>query len=256
MILRNREGHKEFDCEPDHQDRIPGLSALVRLRDEEDWVEHSLNSILWVDEIVIVVNDCSDRTPQIVERFRQAHRDKVIVRNYPFRIHAMGPRHTDCPDDSVHASSFFYNYTQALSTRTHCLKWDGDLVGQDWLGECIRELMAKGHERIKIFGVELASDFKHVGNHRICPSNGTYRARPGTKYVQGDLTQSLRGTPPPTAEIHDCFLHTKWVKPFESAVKQWPENWPEIPHFRNIAERRHPVERYTGEYPASVRALL
>ena len=72
MILRNREGHKEFDCEPDHQDRTSGLSALVRVKDEEDWVEQSLNSILWVDEIVITVNDCSDRTPEIIERFRQS----------------------------------------------------------------------------------------------------------------------------------------------------------------------------------------
>jgi hypothetical protein len=256
MILQNREGHHEFNCEPDHTNRIPGLSALVRVKDEEDWVKLSLDSIQWADEIVITVNDCSDSTPEIVERFRRTHSDKVIVRDYPFQIHEMGPGHSDCPDDSVHASSYFYNFTQALSTRTHCIKWDGDIVAQDWFGARVRELMQQGHERIKIFGIDLASDLHHIGSHRVCPSNGTYRVRPGTKYVQGALTQSLRGVPLPTAEIHDCFLHMKWCKPFESAIKQWPEDWRKIPHFLKIAARRFPVAPYAGEYPSSVRAML
>jgi len=257
MRLINREGRTAFDHEPDATaHRTPGVSTLVRVKDEEDWIERSLHSVLWADEIVVTLNDCADATPQIVERFRAAHPSKVIVRSFPFPISAMGPGHDKCPDDSIHASAFFYNFTQSLSTRTHCLKWDGDCIGQDWLGDRIRERMASGHERIKIFGVDLASDLRHVGNHRVCPSNGIYRVAPGVRYVQAPLTQSLRGVPPHTAEVHDCFIHTKWIKPMASATKQWPKGWEEMPHFQNIAARRHPVAPYRGEYPASVRALL
>ena len=44
----------------------PGLSAIVNLKNEEDFAEASLNSILpFFDEIVIVFNGCTDRTPAI-----------------------------------------------------------------------------------------------------------------------------------------------------------------------------------------------
>ncbi len=51
-------------------------------------------------------------------------------------------------------------------------------------------------------------------------------------------------------------IHPEARKSFASATVQWPENWREIPHFQHIAQRRFPVARYEGEYPASVRALI
>lgn len=256
MRLENTEGLAAFNCEPDHQNRTPGLSALVRLHNEENWIAACLESILdWHDEIVICLNLCTDRTPEIVERFRSAHPDKIKVYDYPFKIWEMGPRHWECSAESVHASAYYYNYTQSKTTRTHVLKVDGDLVFQDWAGEKIRGLM-ESHDRIKIFGTDLSEDPRYVGNHPVCPSNGVYRVRAGTHYAQGQMTQKIQNVPPHTAEVHDCFVHLKWCKSFESATVQWPDNWEEIPHFQRIAERRYPVARYEGEYPSSVMALL
>jgi len=237
--------------------RSPGLSALVRLRDEETWVKLALESITWFDEIVIVLNCCTDRTPEIVEDFRAQFPSKVIVADYPYTIHPMGPGHDDCPTDNPHSSAALYNFTQDLSTKTHVCKIDGDMVCMDWLGGRVRQLMEDGHHRIKMFGTDIVGDdLTHIGNHPLCPTNGVYQVN-GTRYEQGQMTQSLRGAAQPTTEIHDCFLHFKWARnPFEAATVQWPENWQEIPHFQRIAERRIPVEPYTGEYPASVRALM
>ena len=234
-----------------------GLSALVRLRDEESWCKLALESIVWFDEIVIVLNCCSDRTPVIVERFRDRHPDKVVVADYPHVIHPMGPGHDACPTDNANASAALYNFTQSLATRRHVCKWDGDMVAMDWLGDRVRELMDDGHHRIKMFGTDIVGDdLTHIGCQPLCPTNGVYQVA-GTRYEQGQMTQSLRGAAEPTAEIRDAFLHFKWARnPFAAATVQWPENWQDIPHFQRIAERRQPVAHYAGEYPESVRELL
>ena len=234
---------------------------MVRLRDEEAWVRLALESFVdWCDELVVVLNVCSDRTPEIVEAFRAEHADKVKVYDYPHEIWPMGPGHDDCPDGDPRASAALYNFTQERSTRAHVCKLDGDMVMQDWAGAEIRRLMSEGHGRIRFNGADLVGDdLRHIGSHPFSRTNGVYLVTAETWYRQGPMTQNLQGLAGvPEYEIErPAFLHCKWSrKSFASATVQWPENWREIPHFQRIAERRHPVAEYTGEYPATVRALL
>ncbi len=262
MKLVNREGLAAFNCEPDHGNREPGLSAMFRVHNEEAWIEAALDSVLpWVDEAVVVLNLCTDQTAAIVNRVQQRSRPGAVrVFGYPFKLHPMGPGHDDCPADSLHACSYYYNFAQAQTTRTHVLKWDGDMVAMDWLGDEIRDLIAGGHDRIKFEGRDIVgNNLTMIGCHPPCPTNGVYKVCAGVHYAQGQMTQSLRGVPDPLSGLIDrpAFLHFKWArKSFDSATVQWPENWHGIPHFQRIAERRHPVAAYEGEYPASVRALL
>lgn len=241
--------------------RIPGLSGLVRLRDEEAWARLAMESFVhWCDELVVVLNCCSDHTPEIVETFRAEHPDKVRVYQYPHEIWPMGPGHDDCPEGDPRASAAFYNFTQGKSTRSHVVKLDGDMVMMDWAGAEIRRLMAEGHDRIRFHGTDLVGDdLTHVGNHPMARTNGVYRVTAETWYRQGGMTQNLQGIAGvPEYEIErPAFLHFKWSrKSFASATVQWPSDWESIPHFQRIAERRHPVAAYEGEYPASVRAML
>ncbi len=240
--------------------RISGLSGLVRLRDEEVWARLALESFVnWCDELVVVLNVCSDRTPEIVEDFRARHSDKVWVYDYPHEIWPMGPGHDRCPEGDLRASAALHNFTQSKSTRTHVVKLDGDMVMMDWAGAEIRRLMTEGHDRIKFEGRDLVGDdLTMIGCHPHCPTNGVYKVRAGVHYAQGQMTQNLRGVPePPHVIERPAFVHMKWSRKSEvSATVQWPKNWREIPHFQRIAERRHPVAPYEGEYPASVRALL
>jgi len=59
-----------------------GISAMVRLRNEEDSAAAALEFIqLFFDEFVIVYNQCTDRTPEIVEEFAGSRiaRDSAIA---------------------------------------------------------------------------------------------------------------------------------------------------------------------------------
>ena len=262
MHLTNREGHRAYYMQPDWTvGRAPGLSALVRLHNEEEWIAPCLESLVgWCDQIVVVLNCCTDRTPEIVQRFWAVYRGKFSVFDYPFKIAPMGPGHDDCPDDSVHSSAYFYNFTQSKSVYSHVVKIDGDMVMMDWAGAAIRKLMDEGRDRIRFEGRDIVGDQAvHIGCHPVCRTNGVYKVKNGVMYKQGPVTQNLQGVPDADDAFghRPAFLHFKWSrKPLESATVQWPSDWRSIPHFQRIYERRKPVARYEGEYPAAVRRML
>lgn len=258
MILRNREGFREYDIRPDWlAGRVPGLSGLLRLRDEETWCALAIESFLpWLDELVIVVQPSTDGTREIVERYAGG---KVRIYDYPYQSHPRGPGHDNCPADSVYASAWYYNWTLAQSTRTHVVKLDGDMVMMDWAGAAIREMVAAGLDRIRFHGVDIVGDeLAHTGCHVHCPTDGVYPVTPGVHYRQGSLSQCLDEVATDAAIIDPpAFLHFKWArKPIGSVTKAWPADWHTKEHFTRIWQRRIPIDRYRGEYPASILRLL
>lgn len=257
LILQNAEGHTDFNIRPDwHENRKPGLSALIRLRQEATWCEKAIESFLpWVDEAIIVVQPSGDGTREIVEQYAS---DTVRIFDYPFLTHPAGPGHDDMPANSVHASAYHYNFTLAQCTMSHAVKLDGDLVMMDWAGQEIRALMER-HDRIKFEGVDIVGDdLTHIGCHPRCPTDGVFKVTPDIEYRQGPLSQKLFCAQSVTHTIEKpAFLHFKWSRKGEaSQTKRWPKDWREKPHFQNIWRRQEPVAPYTGEYPASIMEML
>lgn len=114
----------------DPSKKRPGISAIVRLRNEADYLEQVLDSILpFFDEFVIVYNQCSDRTPEIVEAF--ANKDTQRARAFHYLPEVFPPaseEHRTLPAN--HVSSFVHYSNFALSKASYrvCTKWDGDMI--------------------------------------------------------------------------------------------------------------------------------
>lgn len=257
MHSRNREGFSEWDIPEDHvQRRTVGLSAMVRLRDEETWIAACLSSILpWFDEVVCVLQPCSDATPQVIRTFDDP---RIVVAAYPFDSHPPGPGHDACPADSVHSSAYSCNWALAKTTRTHVCMWDGEMVAMDWLGARVRGLIAAGVGRISFHGLNIVSDdLRFVGRMPKCPADGVYRVSPETYYEQGPIGQQLRGIGGGQVITRPAFLRFTWArKPLSSITRQWPKGWERMPHFRAILKQREPARFYTGEYPRAVAPLV
>ncbi|HUV32833.1 MAG TPA: hypothetical protein VMW31_04605, partial [Devosiaceae bacterium] len=173
----------------------PGLSGLVRLRDEEVWAHLALDSFVgWCDELIVVTNRCSDCTPKIVADFAWQHSGKVRVFDYDHEIWPMGPGHDRVSGDDPRSSAAYYNWVQAKATRTHAVKLDGDMIMMDWAGTAIRKLLDDGQDRIRFEGIDLVGpDVAHTGSHPLCRTNGVYKLGNGVRYEQGPLTQNLKG---------------------------------------------------------------
>jgi glycosyltransferase involved in cell wall biosynthesis len=121
----------------------PGLSAIVRLSNEEDFAEASLNSILpYFDEIVVVFNDCTDRTPEIVAEFEHQNPKRVRAFQYGPRVYPPGSEaHRRLPANSVHSLVHYYNFALSKASYQVRCKWDGDQIAEpESFGAVVRRL--------------------------------------------------------------------------------------------------------------------
>jgi glycosyltransferase involved in cell wall biosynthesis len=107
-----------------------GISAILRLRNEEDFVEVVLNSILpFFDEFVIVYNQCTDRTPEIVEKFAKCEPQRVKAFHYLPEVFPQGSaQHRTLPAHHLSSLVHYYNFALSKASYQVCVKWDGDTI--------------------------------------------------------------------------------------------------------------------------------
>ena len=123
LIYKNREGLRIYDIPEDwYVNRIPGISAMLRVKDEEEWIGPCIESILpFFDEIVVAL-DCSDRTKDILKSFRSS---KIKIYDYPYFL---GEVNGVSNPDSVHDRAYYSNWALSKTTFTVVAKWDGDMI--------------------------------------------------------------------------------------------------------------------------------
>ena len=258
MIRENRERHEDYYIDPDwHADRERGVSAMLRVGNEEEWIGPCLESILeFFDEIVVTI-DCDDQTLEIIETFDSP---KIEVYEYPFDINPNGPGHDENPADSVHDRAYYYNWSLSKTTKTHVSKWDADmLMLPEYETEEFRQTVLDNNV-IKMSGWEVVDPkFEWVSANN--PTTGKevrfFRVTPRLHYEQGELCENFTYPEPGEIlekpilsayrlwnivsrnEIHvdePTYLHTKHIK--SSDKQAWPDNWEEIDHFQEIDERK------------------
>lgn len=232
--------------------RTPGLSAMLRVKDEAEYLPFALRSIYpWVDEVVIAVQGKqSDHTWDIAEAWGEL--DKVSVYHFPHESFPNGPGHDKQPP-GIHERSYFYNWTLAKVTRTHAMKWDGDMVAMDDCGDRIHAAM-KDNDYVRFAGVDLASTspYRVSASHPV--ANIETRVFPVRRchYVTGSHCEVLTGHPRRVeqATIEDpVYLHFKWVK-LNGVTTAWPDGWEDLDHFCRLTERAKPGRVYTGPVPS------
>ncbi len=112
----------------DGASRKPGISGFMRFRNEEQFVEMAIESVICcLDELVIVHNGCTDRTPQIIEACRQRHPEQIRIYEYKPAVGLPGSaEHRSQPMDSQHSLVNYYNYALTKTSHKIAIKIDGD----------------------------------------------------------------------------------------------------------------------------------
>ena len=144
-LLQNREGDDEFNVERGWATGPlePGLTAVVRARDEARTLPWALPPLLRaVQRVLLVDNGSTDGTPEVALRAaREAGaEERLEIRSYPFSIARCGPEHLATPADSLHSLTYFYNWSFAHVRTAYTLKWDADMVPSQTLVHTLRDL--------------------------------------------------------------------------------------------------------------------
>lgn len=119
----------------EHENQKNGLSGIIRAKNEARFLEACIDSCVNVlDELIIVYNDCTDSTPDIIER---------KVREYPNKIKAYAYNHNVIshnltkeeyeyarllPEDSLQLHCNQCNYALSKVTYKYAVKIDADQI--------------------------------------------------------------------------------------------------------------------------------
>ncbi|GMA24880.1 hypothetical protein GCM10025864_26390 [Luteimicrobium album] len=113
------------------------FSAMIRVRNEEQFLEAAVRSIAdSMDEIVIVDNLSTDGTPDVIARLRESLGTKVVPLRYPFEVARYGEENRRLASTkdglrSPHLLANYYEWCLAHCTRGFVVKWDGDMIATD-----------------------------------------------------------------------------------------------------------------------------
>lgn len=146
------------------EQRRPGISAFMRIRNGEAFLEQTIRShIGHLDEIVAVHNQCTDATPDILARLAQRFGPKLRVYHYLDRVFPPGSEgHLRTP---ANATASVVNYSNFALAQTRCqivTKLDDDHMAMDLpmgaLAEAARNARSTDREALCYSGINLARD--------------------------------------------------------------------------------------------------
>ena len=240
--------------------RRPGLSAMLRIKNEEEFIGPCLQSINNIfDEIVIVDQGSTDKTMDLVGTYKDA--TKTTVYRFPYESRPNGPGHGDQPYD-VHNRAYFYNWCFSKTTCKWVSKWDGDMIALDTLKNIFRHTAKQGKPGgIGIVGVDIVKiedgQLLHSPRQFIGPEIRLFSAENGKTYWDTGQYAERFNFNLPVVEIEaPQFLHMKWCKPREKAQQSWPADWQKMEHFQRIMRRNHPCGFYLGSVPKCLTQII
>lgn len=269
LFFENLEGESSFNIKRNFWEGRPeGLSAMLRVKNEAQFLEYAVASIIdWHDEVCIFMQgEQEDNTAEVAIQCQLRWPDKVSVWRYPFESRFNGPGHDAQPRGSVYERAYFYNWCLANTKYSFADKWDGDMIAYDWIGPKVRELM-NSYDGIWFKGLDLAgSDLKHESGHaHTATEQRVHRVTDKTFYFTFTHCEHFSGTRSPEHKIEKiikltpyAFIHLKWCKDdLKFSGVGWPENWQKAhPYYNEIYNRKKATRPYRGEYPDAIKPYL
>lgn len=104
----------------------PGISFVVRVRNEEKVLEQSLHSLQYLTfphEIIVVLHLCTDRSAEIAASF-----SGIRIYQFDIPLSRAGFETLITPAASSHSLISYYDWCFAKAAHLWCFKWDADHI--------------------------------------------------------------------------------------------------------------------------------
>ena len=144
-IIKNIENNPDYFYFRDSFKPKKGISAMLRVKNEEKNIKNVLLGIVKVfDEIILVDNNSLDNTLLKVQELidnNEEFRKKIKVYNYPFDIAKCGTENFNTHPSSLNSLCYFYNYSLSKCNFRHVMKWDGDMLLPSFMRDDFRSFI-------------------------------------------------------------------------------------------------------------------
>lgn len=181
--------------------RGTAISAMVRVRNEEEFLRPAIESIAeLVDEIVLVDNLSTDATPAIIADLARAYRGKVVSASYSYPVRRVGHETAELAGShgahaSPHLSANFYNWCLQRCSRPFVLKWDGDMIALPGFARSLASWRRSRRPVLMLQGMNVHPDRRHLlaarcdDRHAIERHHGIARLPRWTSILTTDIPE-------------------------------------------------------------------
>jgi len=168
LNFRNIENIEAYNFVLSDKSDNHGISAMLRVKNEEPIIQASILSIIdFVDEIIVIDNNSTDHTVDEVQALIKRYPTKIILTHYPFTLSRCGQEFAETPENSVSSLVYYYNWCKAKCRFSYLLKWDADMIAP----ETSRSLWQETRTRvlkIKNAIIKPTGKLMVIDNHRKC----------------------------------------------------------------------------------------
>lgn len=112
-----------------------GVSGILRVKDDAEFVEACIDSCIEaLDELIIVYNDCSDNSPELIYKKLKQYPDKIKVYEYKHKVYSINLTKEEyeyaksLPQDSPNLLCNYYNFALSKVSYKYAMKIDADQI--------------------------------------------------------------------------------------------------------------------------------
>lgn len=199
--------------------RKDGISAFLRVRNGEEFLKISINSIINdINELICVVNRSTDKTLNILEQIQSEFPDKVKIYDYKPDVFPQGSKEYESSScDSCHNLAYYYNFALSKTTYQYVFKFDDDeiffpLLIQNFYKYCkLHKQCSVGMRGINIL------DFQEnlYVNKKFTYTGGMdtlfFKYNPSCVFVKNKKAELFKSNLK-NCRLVDCFYHLKFCK--------------------------------------------
>jgi len=229
------------------KNRKPGVSAICRCKNEEEFCIPSILSVKdFFDEIIVILNNCTDKTPILLNALKLPN---MKIFYYDEDIIEAGPRKVDISDLSTKSIVYYTNYCISLSSYEWIYRWDLDNIALSNFND-LRNIINKNELNwVEDRAFDIVNDSWIGSQQMVSFEKRLIRIKDNVRYISSPNRYAEQAYIPGIGMRIEkpTFFHMRWS--VSNPGKYWPNNWMEIPHFRDIYNRHIPIIPYSGEFP-------
>ncbi|AFT68014.1 glycosyltransferase family 2 protein [Cycloclasticus sp. P1] len=187
-IFENDEGLSSFNFTLTKKAKPRGVSAMLRVKNEEVNIVSCLESIVeCFDEVVVIDNGSTDGTATLVENFQIGHPlgQRVSLHEYPFEVAKCGKEHQETKESSLSSLAYYYNWCVSRCQYNTVCKWDADMLLSSSMTQ---------REIFKRYTLRLAHSRRLLTGS--LPVQTVYSDKEGHKFIaENEINQEIRFFP-------------------------------------------------------------
>lgn len=256
-MIKNIERLEQYYYPSDlSKNRVTGVSAIMRIKNEEESIVPSILSVKnFFDEIICILNKCTDKTEELL---RLLNLPNVKIVQYPFDIVPAGPDTKDICVHSINNIVYYTNYCISLSKYEWIYRFDADTIALPVFFELKNIIKCDRYNSVEERHWDLVGKkCDQLGSQEMTSfEKRLIRIGDNVKYIlTPNQYAEMAYVPGPSYRVEEpTFVHLKHCK--KDPQHQWNNKTRDMDHFKDIMNRHKPIKNFEKTLPDILKLYL